>query len=480
MRTDRLKNETIWSMILLWGSGILFLLYFSYMTSPLFPHSYGWDSSFFQLVGAGMTKGYLPYRDFYDMKGPWLFFIEYAAQLICYGRLGIFILQCINIGVILVLCRMFFSKYFHGRGIVSSLLVSLPLFIVLSSTMEGGNLTEEWSLIFLLLPVYLSLDFIMEEREEHKPLYGFCYGVCFGVLALIRITNAVMICAIVLTVTVHLIKTGKWRNFWGNAAAFLLGVAAAFVLPLLYFGYYGEIDSMLYCVFVFGFVYGTEGFAIGTGGVFLITLLFPILVFFLTRQDNKKLWMLVICNTAGMMITLGMGNSTLHDYILIIPNMMFGIWRLAETWRDRKATVKIALAAVILLCFAYPGYKMLKAGVSILRQAGDDTAYQYVMETADCIPEEERDSVWGYEVSMRWYAIADIMPCCKYCGWQEHYMELSPQIATEIEEMLETDPPVWIVTRAGKEIENIVVKTKLQESYELFTENSEYKLYSIK
>ena len=480
MGTDRLEKETIWSMILLWGSGVLFLLCFSYMTSPLFPHSYGWDSSFFQLVGAGMTKGYLPYRDFYDMKGPWLFFIEYAAQLICYGRLGIFILQCINMGIILFLCRENFRKYFHGRGIVSSLLVSLPLYIVLSSTMEGGNLTEEWSLIFLLLPIYLSLDFIMENREEHKPLYGFFYGVCFGVLALIRITNSVMICAIVLTVTVHLIKNRKWRNFWGNVAAFLLGVAAAFVLPLLYFGYYGEIDSMLYCVFVFGFVYGTEGYAIGTGGIFLITLLFPVLIFLLTRQDNKRIWMLVICNTAGMMITLGMGNSTLHDYILIIPNVMFGIWRLAETWRDRKAAVKIMLAAAILICFAYPGYKMMKAGVSILRQAGDDTAYQYAMETADCIPEEERNSVWAYEVPMRWYAIADIMPYCKYCGWQEHYMELSPQIASEVREMLETDPPIWIVTGSGKEIENMIVKTKLQENYELFIENSDCSLYRLK
>lgn len=45
-------------------TGILFLLFFSYMTSPLFPWAHGWDSAFFQLVGAGMTKGYLPYRDF--------------------------------------------------------------------------------------------------------------------------------------------------------------------------------------------------------------------------------------------------------------------------------------------------------------------------------------------------------------------------------------------------------------------------------
>ena len=59
-------------------------------------------------------------------------------------------------------------------------------------------------------------------------------------------------------------------------------------------------------------------------------------------------------------------------------------------------------------------------------------------------------------------------------------MELSPQIASEVREMLETNPPVWIVTGTGKEIGNSIVKTKLQESYELYRENSDCSLYRLK
>lgn len=413
------------------------------------------------------------------MKGPWLFFIEYAAQLLWHGRMGVFILQCVSLGIVLFLCQEIYRKYFQGGGMISSLLVVLPLYIVLSSTMEGGNLTEEWSLLFLFLPLYLSLEFIMGERDEHKPLYGFLYGVCFGIIALIRITNAVMICAIVLTVSIYLIKNGRWKNFLCNAGAFLMGIAAAFLLPLLYFGYYGEIGSMLYCVFVFGFLYGTEGFRIGVGGIFLVTLLLPSVIFALTKQVNKRLWMLVLWNTAGMMITLGMGNSTLHDYMLIIPVMMLGIWRLAETWGEGRADKIRAFLAVaaVMVCFAYPCYKAAGAGVAILGQIGDDTAYQCIKEAADCIPEEERGSVWGYEVPLKWYLIAGIMPCNKYCGWQEHYMELSPQIASEIREMFEKRPPKWIVTRAGTVIENDVVRDGLGEGYEPFMENEGYQIY---
>ena len=81
-----------------------------------------------------------------------------------------------------------------------------------------------------------------------------------------------------------------------------------------------------------------------------------------------------------------------------------------------------------------------------------------------------------FEISKRdWKLFRERVPV-----WQEHYMELSPQIASEIEEMLETDPPIWIVTKAGNEIENSIVKTKLQESYVLFAENGDYSLYRLK
>ena len=121
---------------------------------------------------------------------------------------------------------------------ISSLAVLIPFYVVLAPTIEGGNLTEEWSLPLLFLSMYLALDFIVEEKELHKPVYGFIYGVCFGIIALIRITNTVMICAAVLTITIYLIINKQWRNLLWNAVAFLLGVGAAFIPPLIYFGYY--------------------------------------------------------------------------------------------------------------------------------------------------------------------------------------------------------------------------------------------------
>lgn len=459
-------------------TGILFLLFFSYMTSPLFPWAYGWDSAFFQLVGAGMTKGYLPYRDFFDMKGPWLFLIEYLGELIWYGRTGIFLVQCVSFGITLLLCCRIYEKFFGGKGLIKSFLTLIPLYIVMASTMEGGNLTEEWSLPFLFFSLYLALNFVMGEEKEHNPWHALVYGICFGVLALIRVTNSVLICAIVLTVLIFLIAERRWINLLRNAAAFLAGMAVAFLIPVLYFGYFGEIKSMLYCTFVFGFVYGTEGFGFGTGMLFLITLWLSCGICLIAGMKNKRLWVLVISNTLGMMVTLGMGNSTLHDYMLVIPGMMLGIWLISENLEKGGANRKKRMAiALMLVCFAYPCYKAARTGISLIGQFSDKSAYDNVMETAACIPEEDRDFVLGYEVPLRWYTIADIMPCSKYCGWQEHYMKLSPRIESEIAQMFEETPPKWIVTKATAAIENAVVKPQIELFYTVYVENEDFILY---
>ena len=72
------------------------------------------------------------------------------------------------------------------------------------------------------------------------------------------------------------------------------------------------------------------------------------------------------------------------------------------------------------------------------------------------------------------------MPYSRYCGWQEHYMQLSPQIEAEIYEMMETAPPVWIVTKASAEIQNEMMRGQLGARYEVFTENGGYRLYRLK
>lgn len=457
--------------------GILFLMIFSYTTSPLFPYQYGWDSAFFQLVGEGMTKDKIPYRDFFDMKGPWLFFIQYIGQKLFYGRFGCFFMQCISMVSSIFIIHKTINKLFDRKKLYAEVITLFCYFFLLISTLEGGNLTEEFSMPFLLLAVYLSIDFVKGKEEKiYRNLY--IYGFIFGIIALIRITNAILICAVTGTVLITLLVEKNFRKAIVCVLWFILGTISAFVLPVLYFGKYGQLKEMLNATFVFGFQYATESFQFDAGVLYLLLLLLPVCLWILAGVKNKRAWMALLLYVTGTFAVVGMGSPNLHDYMLFIPGALLGIWGIMCNNNEKRYT-RYAVILVVLVCAAYPGYKSVRTVQTIVQLEGKQD-YDMAMEIGSQIPDEDRESVYGYDIPMRWYTINDIMPCNKYCGWQEHYIKLSLEIGAEIQLMFEENPPEWVVTESDVQPEDIFIGKFLRQTYEMAGKNQLYALYKLK
>jgi len=141
-------------------SSILFLLVFSSSTSPLF-NTYGGDSAIFILLGKLFLDGRIPYSDFFDHKGPVLIFLEaIGISLSSDERIGIFILQTLN----LFLTQIFIYKtarFFLST--INSLAIVLLSLLLFSFTIQGGNLTEEFSLPFNLWALYITIRISLSE-----------------------------------------------------------------------------------------------------------------------------------------------------------------------------------------------------------------------------------------------------------------------------------------------------------------------------
>ena len=161
---------------------------FSVYTTPISPY-YGNDSAFFLLMGKGVTQGKIPYLDLYDQKGPMIFYVNALGYLLTGDRYGIFLMQIVNLtAACLIVYRL--ARFWLRSG--ASLAVVAAYLFVYVGTVQDGNMTEEWSQLFLLLPLYLSLRFLKSGASvsEHPKWYSFVYGVCFGVLLMFRVTNA--------------------------------------------------------------------------------------------------------------------------------------------------------------------------------------------------------------------------------------------------------------------------------------------------
>jgi len=473
------------ALVFIAAISLLFLLFFAYCTSPI-SVDVGYHAAFFRLVGQGMLHDKLPYRDFFDMKGPYLFLIEYLGQVICYGRGGIFIVQWINLTLVLIIIyRLYEFAGIEKRS--QRVLLLLPCLWVLSITLEGGNLTEEFSLIPLLLSLDLAAKYYRGCARgdfSNKPLWGLIYGAGFAFLALIRVTNAAFLCAVVFCISVVLCVKKQFKNLLANAAAFIAGAGLAFLPVSAYFAAKGLMREMLNQVFVFGFTYSSEKTiaehfreALVRWPYLLVLLIIPVAAFMLVRDWKIRFFSLVA--SAATFMALLLGNNYLHYNTLLIPLIVLGELIVEAGIKGKSTAVRAWIILVMaVLIFGCMSVDFLKAGHKVYECCFAQTSFKkqaLAEEIAASIPEEDRDSVLSYDVYPNWYVFADIFPCIRYCAWQTHYMLLVPEIEVEMADRLHEDPPKWIVMPAKEIWIPDRIKVEL-DRYEVEQMNDTYKL----
>ena len=201
---------------------IIFLLFESPYTSILNPY-YGYDSAVFMVVGKGWSKGFVPYSDLFDHKGPFLYLMNALGFSIYDGKLGVLIIQTIFMTATLFLIYKIGRLYL--KKVWSWIIVFVFMFLYCAMISEG-NMTEEWSLPFTLIPIYLSLSYLGKEKpvEQHPYVYSFIYGICFGLHAMIRINNAACLCGLVLAFSFLLLRKKQIKKLFINAVMMILGI----------------------------------------------------------------------------------------------------------------------------------------------------------------------------------------------------------------------------------------------------------------
>ena len=122
-------------------TAVVFLLLFSYTTSPLYALD-GADSAVFKTMGQAVLKGKVLYRDIFDNKGPLLYLINAVGQWAIPGRMGLFVLQSVCFSV--TLWFVFRTARLFSNGLWSTASVLLALFVLTVFFVEG-NQCEQWA-----------------------------------------------------------------------------------------------------------------------------------------------------------------------------------------------------------------------------------------------------------------------------------------------------------------------------------------------
>ena len=168
-----------------------FLLTFLICFSPFaqgFGH--GHDSAIFATVGNAFNQGRVLYTEIVDNKGPLLYVINALGLTINYD-FGLFYIEFLFffVGALFAYKTAMLitknSRWISCLGVIFSMLLFLP-------TLQGGNFTEEYAILFINIATYLIAKFLFNDYKlkwYELTIIGMCFAATFLLRANLFLSN---------------------------------------------------------------------------------------------------------------------------------------------------------------------------------------------------------------------------------------------------------------------------------------------------
>lgn len=302
------------------------------LLSPLNPFAQktiGTDSWVFQYNGLSIIKGLTPYNDFFDHKGVILYLIN-AIGLIINKNIGIWIIEYILLFIV-----VFFTKKTLELFKVDSKLKYFSMIVILlflSSSFEGGNLTEEYALPFLIVSQYIFFKFLL--NKNLKNLEVVITGFSLAIVSLLRINMIGLWGIYILIILIKLLKEKEYKQLLKYIGLFLIGMLTVFIPVGIYLSLNDAFINFVKDYIIFNLKYSSVSLAskyISFKHFFnlpIVLLCFVIncLLLFTNKSDKKILivgnLLVLIINLMSMAMS---GNVYMHYSMILLPNFILPI-----------------------------------------------------------------------------------------------------------------------------------------------------------
>ena len=461
---------------------VIFVSLFSYSTSPLYMSLYGSDSAQFQTIGKGWSLGLIPYRDLFDHKGPLIFFINAIGYKLLDSKLGIFFIQCILFTFVLLgICKICKLKYSYIHHQILFCFISL---ILLSRIFEGGNLTEEYCLPFLVYSIYLQYFSLEEYEFDGNVCYFLFYGITISVCFLTRLTNAVYICVGVCVLVVKFIIKKEYLFLFKNLIAIFIGFLLVFIPFSIYFYNIGCFYEFFYGTILYNMEYKKHFVSwLNTAdlddcidfifdyflsySVFLISAL----CYFKKKTGTFFYFFIIGCSEVYLFLT---GARYAHYCIINLPFLAF---LLNELKVLDKNLHKLRLLICALICYMSV-HNLIYSPITSYRFDLDNALERKLLyrKVLNYVNKSDPIVLYSGEMYKDFYLVSGIEPCYKYFILQEWHSRFSIPTKNDIRKVFSQNIAKWIICDSNTEnIQNI-----LDDSYKLVVIIDDLRIYGLK
>lgn len=503
------KDEKKWidgvvliAMFILAG---LFVYYFSTSTSPIIKNFYKDDSAIFQVVGREWAKGKLLYVDVFDHKGPIIFLIDALGYGLTKSSIGIMYIQIVLLFLVVAFIYRAMRLEF-GRKWAAA--IAGLAYLIMGISYSQGNLTEEYSLLFIVLSIASAIKYMRKEEQDLHPLkYAFVYGCSFMAICLMRMTSAISICCIVLVVLCILLGEKKWLHILQNMVAFLAGAGLTFLPFCIYFLIKGTLKQMLFATFIYNFMYASGSSFLDPDGDGWNKILFSVLTVFcllvisilhiaFTKKQKDRLGICSLLTAVMTILMLLRMNRYMHYYLITMPYVMYiavmlkdlYAVRKKDAWRRMAFLMAAGLVLLQTLAGGYKTYAQRKCIETYTKQTAD---YQVCCNRfMSQIPPEEKEDflVFASFRLSQWYLVADVAPSYHYPFLQDWWCKNSSEMEAEVTAYLQNQPAKWMVVEADYDTGDLLIpnnenfKKIIQTRYEVvddFQTSFDYRRYQL-
>ncbi len=227
-------------------------------SSPLLNMTYT-DSSVFVAMARAMLKGKIAYKDVFDHKGLYLYFLNCLAVMMT-GKslLGLFVIECV---FMTVCARIIYTMLSENMSSIQAF-IGMQIFMMLAiqgSVLEGGNLTEEYALMFQVLAIYL----VFRDKGRHSSKLMMMQGVLAALTLCLRPNMIMMWGGIAIVSGIDMLMRREFKKLVMNIVAGFAGLVIALIPAVIYAAVNDSVNDTLFGMFTYNFVYTNIGAGVG-------------------------------------------------------------------------------------------------------------------------------------------------------------------------------------------------------------------------
>ena len=206
------------------------------------------DNAVFYLMGRGILKGQVLYKDMFDHKTPYIYLLNSLAAIFEKNHLGLYIITSLILFVSIYYTYKII-RLFNENDIISLTgSVFICLFLNNANLTLGFLRTEGYAIALMLPSLYLFLIFFLNDNKEFNLYHMFIIGILAGLTLFINIKSSILYVPFAISTCFVLLKNKSYKNI---ILCFITGIIAVLIsgIPMIIYFiknncFYEAIDAI--------------------------------------------------------------------------------------------------------------------------------------------------------------------------------------------------------------------------------------------